>query len=141
TILGFLAIIPTIVYVFTISQFSNFSTPIDLGSVTGSYLGLIFLIAVFTSIGILISLYTDNQIVAFLISVFLCFILYYGFDALATLFSNFSNYIIPLGIDYHYNSISRGVLDSRDLVYFISIIFLFLYLSKMKLNKITNHKH
>jgi len=91
----------------------------------------------FTSIGIFTSLYTDNQIVAFLVSVFLCFMIYFGFDALATILSDFSNYITPFGIDYHYNSISRGVVDTRDLFYFISIIFLFLYLSKLKLNKIT----
>jgi ABC-2 type transport system permease protein len=136
TILGVLAIIPTIVYVFTISQFSTINSEIDMGSVFGSYLGLFFLIAVFTSIGIFTSLFTDNQIVAFLVSVFLCFMIYFGFDALATILSNFSNYIAPLGIDYHYNSISRGVVDTRDLIYFITIIFLFLYLSKLKLNRL-----
>ena len=137
TALGIMAIIPTIIYVFTISQFSNVNTSIDMGSVFGSYLGLFFLIAVFTSIGIFTSLFTDNQIVAFLVSIFLCFMIYFGFDALATIFSNISSYIAPFGIDYHYNSISRGVVDTRDLVYFISVIFLFLYLSKLKLNSIT----
>jgi ABC-2 type transport system permease protein len=138
TILGLLAIIPTIIYVFTISQFSTANSEIDMGSVFGSYLGLFFLISVFTSIGIFTSLHTDNQVVAFLVSVFLCFIIFYGFDALANILDNFSNFITPIGIDYHYNSISRGVLDTRDLVYFLSVVFIFLFLSKLKLNKITS---
>jgi ABC-2 type transport system permease protein len=133
-ILGFVAILPTIIYVFTISQFAIFETPIDLGSILGSYLGLIFLIAIFTSIGIFTSLFTENQIISFLFSVLLCFILYFGFESLASLLSNYSNFIAPLGIEFHYNSISRGVIDTRDIIYFASIIYLFLYFSKLKLN-------
>jgi ABC-2 type transport system permease protein len=135
-ILGIAAILPTIIYVFTIIQFSNSSTPVDLGSIFGSYIGLVFLIGIFTSIGVFTSLFTENQIISFLISTFLCFIIYFGFESLATLLGNFSNFIAPLGIEYHYNSISRGVIDMRDIIYFISIIFIFLYLSKFKLDNI-----
>ncbi len=121
-------IIPTIVYIITIKALSA-QGGIDSGGILGSYIGLFLLAAVFSAIGLCCSGFTNNAVVAFLISAFACLILYFGFNALSKLpfFANGVDYYIEmLGIDFHYRSISRGVLDSRDLVYFISIIFIFL---------------
>ena len=124
-------IIPTFIYIVTIKTLSAQGS-IDGGGITGSYIGLFFLAAVFTAIGLCCSGITSNAVVAFLVSAFACLLLYFGFSALSRLpfFTNGPDYYIEmLGIDFHYRSISRGVLDSRDLVYFISIIFLFLLIT------------
>jgi ABC-2 type transport system permease protein len=123
--------------VFTIKSLS-ISGGIDSGGITGSYIGLIFLAAVFAAIGLCCSGFTNNAVVAFLISVFACLIIYFGFSALSKLplFANGLDYYIEmLGIDFHYRSISRGVLDSRDLIYLLSVIFLFLLITVKNLHK------
>jgi ABC-2 type transport system permease protein len=130
-------IIPTFIYVFTIKKLSV-QGGIDTGGIIGSYIGLFLLAAVFAAISLCCSGFTNNAVVAFLISVFACLILYFGFNALSKLpvFSNGLDYYVEmLGIDFHYRSISRGVLDSRDVVYFISIIFLFLLITVKNLYK------
>lgn len=130
-------ILPTLIYVFTIKTLSV-SGGIDTGGITGSYIGLIFLAAVFSAIGLCCSGFTNNAVIAFLISVFACLIIYFGFSALSkiSLFANGADYYIEmLGIDFHYRSISRGVLDSRDLIYLLSIIFLFLLITVKNLHK------
>jgi len=123
-----LAILPSVIYIITIKALSA-QGGIDSGGIAGSYLGLFFLAAVFAAISLCCSSFTSNAVVAFLVSAFCCLVLYFGFNALSKL-SFFVNgidyYIEMLGIDFHYRSISRGVLDSRDLVYFISVIFIFL---------------
>ena len=111
---------------------------IDTGGILGSYIGLFLLAAVFAAIGLCCSGFTNNAVVAFLISAFGCLILYFGFNALSKLpfFANGLDYYIEmLGIDFHYRSISRGVLDSRDLVYFLSVIFIFLLATVKNLHK------
>jgi ABC-2 type transport system permease protein len=111
---------------------------IDAGAATGSYLGLALLTAVFTAIGICTSSYTNNAVVAFIISVIACSVLYYGFRAVSQLpaLENGADYYIEmLGIDFHYNSISRGVIDTRDLVYFLSVTAFFLLLTRQNLLK------
>ncbi len=126
-----LAIIPTVVYIITIKSLSA-QGGIDTGGILGSYLGLFLLAAVFAAIGLCCSGFTSNAVVAFLISNFGCLILYFGFNALSKIpvFANGADYYIEMtGIDFHYRSISRGVLDSRDLVYFVSVIFLFLLIT------------
>ncbi len=126
-----LVIIPTFIYVITIKKLSA-QNGIDSGGITGSYIGLFFLAAVFASIGICSSSYTNNAVIAFLISTFACIIMYFGFGAISKLpflSNNAGYYVEMLGIDFHYKSMSRGVLDSRDVVYFISIIFLFLLIT------------
>jgi ABC-2 type transport system permease protein len=126
-----LAIIPTIIYIVTIKALSAVGG-IDSGGILGSYIGLFLLAAVFSAIGLCCSGFTSNAVVAFLISAFACLILYFGFNALSKLpfFANGVDYYVEmLGIDFHYRSMSRGVLDSRDLVYFVSIIFLFLLIT------------
>ena len=128
-----IAIIPTLLYVITISKLGNPPGNWDVGSTIGSYIGLLFLVLAYTSIGVFASSLTQNQIVAFLLSVFLCFAGYYGFDALSIGSSEFS--FEQLGMKSHFESVARGVLDSRDLVYFLSVSVFFLALTTMQISK------
>lgn len=128
-----LAIVPTLVYVWVISGFVLSPMQIDLGSIIGSYFGLLFLIAAYTAIGIFTSALSDNQIVAFILSVFVCFLFYYGFEGAASLFKNMGDAVAWLGMDSHFRSMSRGVLDTRDILYFASLAVLFLSLTVYKL--------
>ncbi|HMK02967.1 MAG TPA: gliding motility-associated ABC transporter permease subunit GldF [Ferruginibacter sp.] len=130
-------IVPTLIYIITIKTLSA-QGGIDSGGILGSYIGLFFLAAVFAAIGLCCSGFTSNAVVAFLISAFACLVLYFGFNALSKLpfFSNgFDYYVEMLGIDFHYRSISRGVMDSRDMIYFLSVIFLFLLITVKSLHK------
>ena len=129
-----LTLLPTLLYVYTIYSLGNPVGNIDVGSVLGSYLGLLFLTAAYTAIGVYTSTFTENQIVAFICALFMCFFFYYGFDGLAELglFSETMN-LETLGMSYHFNNISRGVLDTRDLLYFISITILFLVLTQQRI--------
>jgi ABC-2 type transport system permease protein len=132
-ILILFALIPTGVYYFSIYKLGFPEGNIDGGAVIGSYLGLILLAASYTAIGILSSSLTKNQVVAFAIAVFLCFIAYSGFDAMSKVFGlrSVESLLLGLSISNHYQSISRGVLDTRDLVYFLTFILLFLGLTKI----------
>jgi ABC-2 type transport system permease protein len=118
------SILPTILYYITISYLGNPSGNIDTAAVIGSYFGLFLLGAVFTSIGIFSSSFTENQVIAFIIAVFLSFLLYFGFSAISGLaiFGRNSDIIDQMGILYHYNSMSKGLIDSRDVIYFLSVI-------------------
>ena len=130
-------ILPTFIYVYSIKSLSA-SGGIDTGGIAGSYIGLFFLAAVFAAIGLCCSGFTNNAVVAFLLSAAACLLIYFGFNAISklTVFQGGADYYIEmLGIDFHYRSISRGVLDSRDLVYFSSIIFLFLLITVKNLHK------
>jgi ABC-2 type transport system permease protein len=130
-----IALIPTLLYVFTIKTLSV-TGAIDKGGIAGSYLGLIFLSAVFSAISICCGSFTSNAIVSFLISAFMCLVLYFGFNAISSIsvFSGNADYYIEmLGIDFHYQSISRGVVDSRDLTYFLSLIILSIFITQKKL--------
>ncbi|MFK7832692.1 MAG: gliding motility-associated ABC transporter permease subunit GldF [Winogradskyella sp.] len=135
-VLIIIALIPTFLYVYTVSQLGNPEGNLDMGSTIGSYFGLLFLIAAYTAIGVFASTLSDNQIVAFIIAVFICFFFYFGFEGLSnyTLFDNLV-YLENLGMSAHYNSMSRGVIDTRDLVYFISIAFAFLLFTKLRIQK------
>jgi ABC-2 type transport system permease protein len=131
------ALIPTLLYVFTIHSLSAAGN-IDSGGITGSYIGLFLLASVFASISIWCSSLTSNAVISFLISAFACLILYFGFDAISKLpvFSGNADYYIEMiGINFHYRSISRGVIDTRDIVYYFSVIFLFLFATKKNINK------
>lgn len=123
------AIIPTFIYVSVISSLGMPEGNIDMGSTIGSYLGLLFLIAAYSAIGIFTSTLSENQIVAFIIAVFLCFFLYFGFEGLATVVPNMSSIIASIGMQDHFKSMSRGVLDTRDILYFTSITVVFLSLT------------
>lgn len=130
-----IAILPTFIYIFSVYYLGNPVGNIDLGSTFGSYLGLIFLGATFISIGIFVSSLTSNQIVAFILTAPLCFILHFGFEFIYSFESLgvFGYYIKILGIDHHYAVISKGVIDSRDIIYFCSMIFLFLFSTRISL--------
>jgi ABC-2 type transport system permease protein len=136
-IVAVIALIPTLVYNITINHLAA-TTGIDSGAAAGSYLGLVLLTAVFTSIGICISSFTTNSVVAFILSLIACILFYYGFHAISQLpaLANGPDYYIEmLGIDFHYQSISRGVIDTRDIVYFLSLIIFFLLITKQNLQK------
>ena len=128
-----IAIIPTFIYVYVISSLGMPEGNIDMGSTMGSYFGLLFLIAAYCSIGVFTSTLSDNQIVAFILSVFLCFVFYFAFDGLLTYFPSAENFISSLGMDNHFKSMSRGVIDTRDMLYFISLTIVFLSLTVFKL--------
>ena len=132
-----IALVPTVIYFFTIQKLSA-GVGIDTGATLGSYIGLIFLAAVFTAIGLCASSFTSNALVAFIVSLVSCALLYYGFNSISHLpvFKNGADYYTEMiGIDFHYHSVSRGVVDTRDLFYFISVIVLFLSITNRNLLK------
>ncbi|WP_309641918.1 gliding motility-associated ABC transporter permease subunit GldF [Flavobacterium sp.] len=133
-----IAIIPTLIYMYAISTLGMPEGNIDLGSTMGSYFGLLFLIASYSAIGIFTSTLSENQIVAFILSVFLCFFFYFAFDGLATYLPNAENLISSFGMDNHFKSMSRGVIDTRDVLYFVSITIAFLSLTVFKLKSLKN---
>ncbi|MEN8856837.1 MAG: gliding motility-associated ABC transporter permease subunit GldF [Flavobacteriaceae bacterium] len=128
-----IAIIPTFVYVYSVNQLGNPVGNIDYGSTIGSYLGLFLLASSYASIGLFTSTLPKNQIVAFLLGVFIAFFFYYGFDAIADLFGSSSFTVKLFGMNEHFKSISRGVIDTRDILYFLSITIFFLFITKQKL--------
>lgn len=129
------ALLPTLIYYFSIAALGAPKGNIDTAAVIGSYIGLFLLGAVFTAIGVFASSLTDNQIIAFILAVFFCFILYAGFSSLAqlSLWEGSAYVINQLGIDFHYAAMSKGLIDSRNLFYFFSVIAIFLYLTYLNL--------
>ena len=129
-----ISLLPTLVYYWSVYLLGDPVGNIDTGSVIGSYIGLVLLGAAFISIGIFASSLTANQIVAFVIAALLCAFCYLGFDSLYQLTQGgFALLLRSLGLQQHYESISRGVVDTRDVVYFLSVIALFLMLTRMVL--------
>lgn len=135
-VLVILALVPTFIYYVSVSQLAMPVGNIDHGGIWGSYIGLFFLSATFVSIGVFCSSITNNQILAFILSVFLCGFLYIGFEFIYSmaLFGKVDLFIQQLGMSAHYSSMSRGVIDTRDLIYFISVIVLFLSMTKITLS-------
>jgi ABC-2 type transport system permease protein len=126
------ALIPSLLYFYSVYQLGSPKGNLDIGAVIGSYFGLIMLAAAFTSIGIFCSTLFKNQIVAFLCSMALCFIFYFGFlfiSKLPIFFGKTDDFVQRLGMDYHYNAVSKGLIDLRDVVYFISVVITFLFLT------------
>ena len=132
-LLVFIALIPTLTYAYTIYQLANPVGDIDFGSIIGSYIGLLFLAATYTSIGLFTSTLSKNQIVAFILGVMITFFLFYGFDAISISLGN-ELIIKKMGINEHFKSISRGVIDTRDIIYFLSVTVFFLFITKTRLN-------
>lgn len=135
TLIAF-ALLPTLLYVYSVGNLAQAKTTLDSGAIIGSYIGLLFLAAGFAAIGIFCSSLTPNQIVGFLLALFACFIFYNGFEALShipTLEGTVSYILNLIGMSFHYNSISRGIVDSRDIVYFLSVIVLFISLTRISL--------
>jgi len=135
-LVSLIAILPSLVYVFTVYSLGDPPGNLDIGASLGSYIGLLLLAASYTAIGVFASSLTNNQITAFIVAVFLCFFLFFAFEGINDfkLFGNSTYGIEYLGISYHYKSMSRGVLDTRDLVYFLSLIILFISLTYFKIN-------
>jgi ABC-2 type transport system permease protein len=129
------ALLPTLVYFFSVYKLGLPQGNIDMGGTWGSYLGLLFLGAGFVAIGIFASSLAENQIIAFITAVFLCGFLYIGFEFIysLSLFGKIDLFIQSLGMNAHYTSMSRGVIDTRDVLYFLSLIAIFLLLTKIKL--------
>ncbi len=130
-----LTLLPTLIYFLSVYLLGNPVGCVDTGATWGSYTGLFFLAVIYLTIGLLTSSITDNQVVAFILAVFMCFIWYSGFGFLARLPfpSNISSIITSFGIDAHYESVSRGVLDSRDLLYFLLMAGFFILLTRIVL--------
>jgi ABC-2 type transport system permease protein len=135
-VLIIMAIIPTFIYVLAISNLGMPEGNIDMGSTIGSYFGLLFLIAAYSAIGVFSSTLSDNQIVAFIIAVFVSFLLFFGFEGMANLSPSMANYIAVLGMQEHFKSMGRGSLDTRDILYFVSITILFLSFTVYKLKTV-----
>ncbi len=134
------ALIPTFIYVYTISNLSFPDVGLDTGAIIGSYLGLFLLAATFAAVGVFCSSLTGNQVVGFLIALLACYLLYTGFEQFSKLpkFSDGIDYYLSMiGMEFHYNSISRGFIDSRDIIYFLSVIFFFIALTRFSLNSRT----
>lgn len=133
--LSLIAISPTFLYVYTISELGTSVGNLDMGMVIGSYFGLLFLIATYTAIGLFASTLSENQIVAFILAMVLCFLLFYGFEGLSGLIPSGSMFLFikNLGMKAHFDSIARGVIDSRDIIYFIGLCAFFLFLTKNQL--------
>lgn len=130
-------LIPTVIYYFTVSYIAEPAGNVDSGAFWGSYIGLFFLAAVYVAIGVFASAISANQIISFVVAVVLSFFFYYGFDVM-TDFVNQANsiqLIETFGIHYHYKSMSRGVIDSRDIAYFVSLSIGFIALTTVKIRK------
>jgi ABC-2 type transport system permease protein len=131
-LLVIIALLPTLVYYFTVYNLGNPVGNIDKGGTWGSYIGLLFLASGYVSIGIFASAITNNQIVSFLVAMMFCFFMYTGFQSLASfdLLGSMDEPIRKLGIQEHYQSLSLGLIDSRDVVYFVGLNALFIILTQ-----------
>jgi ABC-2 type transport system permease protein len=133
-LLALLALIPTLLYYFSVYKLGSPEGNIDSAATVGSYLGLALLAAVFAAVGILASALTRDQIIAFLVAVVGCFLIYSGFDSLASVLEgSLAYYVSQLGIAAHYRDLSKGLVDSRDLVYFFSVVAVALQATRLAL--------
>ncbi len=134
-LLVIIALIPTLIYYLTVYNLGS-GSGMDTGGTWGSYIGLLLLASGYVSIGIFASSVTNNQIVSFLLAAILCFFLFTGFQSLANfdLLGSMDNFIMSLGMQEHYASLSLGLIDSRDVIYFIALIAIFLLLTKLVLS-------
>ncbi|WP_422359427.1 gliding motility-associated ABC transporter permease subunit GldF [Reichenbachiella sp.] len=131
-----LSVLPTLIYFYSVYALGNPVGNLDISGTVGSYIGLILLGGVFVAIGIFSSALTDNQVVAFVLSVFLCFVLYSGLSSLATIdvWGDVSLWLQELSLVFHYESLSRGLIDIADIIYFISVIALMVFFTQLKLD-------
>lgn len=132
------ALLPTLLYFLTIYQLAAPVGNVDIGGTIGSYLGLVFLAMAFVAIGLFASSLTSNQIVSFLLATALCFWCYFGFDYLSELpglNGGLQAFIQELGMLHHFNSLGRGLLDSRDIIYFLSLTAFFIMLTLLSLER------
>ncbi|AMJ65337.1 gliding motility-associated ABC transporter permease subunit GldF [Hymenobacter sp. PAMC 26628] len=133
-LLALLALVPTLLYYFSVYRLGSPPGNIDSAATVGSYLGLALLAAVFAAVGVLASALTRDQIIAFLVAVVGCFLLYSGFDSLASVLDGSAAYYVSqLGIAAHYRDLSKGLVDSRDVVYFLSVVAVALQATRLVL--------
>ncbi|MFK5958687.1 MAG: gliding motility-associated ABC transporter permease subunit GldF [Lutibacter sp.] len=134
-ILVLVTILPTLIYIYSIYQLGNPIGNIEFGTTFGSFIGLFFLASTYSAVGVFASTISKNQIVSFIIGVFISFFLFYGFEALASsnIFENLEYTVQTFGMFSHFESISKGILDTRDLIYFISTTFFFLILTNYRI--------
>lgn len=133
-----ISLLPTLLYVFTIDQLKAAGTVLDIGTLLCAYGGLFLLAGCFAALSICCSSFTRNAVAAFLISLFACLTMYAGFETMGSLpvFRGGADYYLEMpGIAAHYRSIARGVIDSRDIIYFITLIFLMLYTTTVRIEK------
>jgi len=130
------SLLPTLLYYFSVYNLGNPVGNLDTPGIIGSYIGLTLLGGVFVSIGIFASSVTENQVVSFILAVFLCFILYSGLSSIASInvWGNFSYIIEQFSVLYHYGSLSKGLIDLRDIVYFLSVIAVMLLITNLIIN-------
>ncbi|MDX2250046.1 MAG: gliding motility-associated ABC transporter permease subunit GldF [Bacteroidia bacterium] len=133
--LVFFSLVPTMIYYFTVYWLGDPVGNLDSGATIGAYIGLFFLGCIFAAIGIFTSALTDNQIVAFVLGVFICFFFYLAFDLIAGIkaLDKINHFFLRLSINEHYQSISRGVIDTRDILYFLSFVVIMLIGTKIVL--------
>jgi ABC-2 type transport system permease protein len=134
-VLVILALLPGVIYYISVYNLGETPGNLDKGATLGSFIGLFFLASVYASAGIFASSLTDNQVIAFILAVLICFILLMGFDSFAYLpgLKKLDEFVIRLGITEHYKSISRGIIDMKDVVYFIAVAVLFNEATRLKL--------
>ena len=133
-----LAILPTLIYYFSVYQLGSPKGNIDTGAVIGSYIGLMFLASIFVAIGLWASSISSNQIVSFILAAFLCFVMHWAFAYLSNLsifFGTWDDVVQKIGISHHYNAISKGKIDSQNVIYFISVICAFIWFTHISLAK------
>lgn len=136
-VLVLFSLLPTLLYFITVYLLGNPLGNIDTGATIGAYIGLFFLAAIYSSIGVFVSSFTESQIVSFLVTVILCFLSFSGFEYIGSLslFKQVQSFVLNIGINEHYTSISRGVIDARDIVYYISVSGLFVYFTIVSISK------
>ena len=130
TTIGIMTTVPTLIYVYTLYQLSEPKGSIDIGQITASYIGIFFIISTYSAIGIFCSSITKNVMISFIATIILIIILCFGLELIGNIYNI---YIIEyLSMHNHYKSISRGILDSRDIIYFFSMTCFFLFISRIK---------
>ncbi len=131
------SLLPTLIYFLSVWLLGDPMGNIDTGGTWGSYIGLFFLAAIYVAIGLFASSLTDNQIISFIVSALLCFFLYTGFDIISGLATNgeMETFISSIGINAHYESMSRGVIDSRDVVYYLIVTVIFIFLTEEMIDR------
>lgn len=137
-ILVLLAILPTLIYFYSVYQLGAPKGNIDTGAVIGSYIGLCFLASIFVAIGLFCSSISQNQIVAFILAAFLCFFMHWAFSYLSNLsifFGTWDDVVQKIGINHHYNAISKGKINSQDVIYFVSVAAAFIWFTHVSLAK------
>jgi ABC-2 type transport system permease protein len=131
------ALLPTLVYGFSLQALSS-NTGIDIAATSGSYIGLLFLAAVYTAVGVCVGSYTNNTVVAFIATAFVCFLIFSGFDGISKLpilKGTYDYFVEILGINFHYKSMSRGVIDTRDVLYFTGLIVVLMVITKRRMSR------